>query len=86
MILITADAYPNFAVVVRFLQENRDFQQLVQSLGGWHVVFNFKDKQQVSEGLQTVEKLGMQYCGMQRLHKRHVSQDSCSYKACHRKF
>ncbi|XP_036953520.1 GTPase IMAP family member 8-like [Acanthopagrus latus] len=62
MILFTANAYPNFAVVVRFLQENRDFQQLVQSCGGRHVVFNIKDKQQVSEVLHTVEKMGTVGC------------------------
>lgn len=61
MILFTADAYPNFAVVVRFLQENRDFQQLVQSCGGRYVNFNIMDKQQVSE-VQTVEKMETVRC------------------------
>ncbi|XP_035514198.1 GTPase IMAP family member 8-like [Morone saxatilis] len=62
MILFTAEANPNFSVVVRFLQENRDIQQLLQSCGGRYVVFNIKDKQKVSEVLHTVEKMRVVGC------------------------
>ncbi|XP_051277831.1 uncharacterized protein LOC127375706 [Dicentrarchus labrax] len=62
MILFTAEENPNYSVAVRFLQENRDSQQLLQSCGGRHVVFNIKDKQQVSEVLHTVEKMRVAGC------------------------
>ncbi|XP_019131670.2 uncharacterized protein LOC109142419 [Larimichthys crocea] len=57
MILLTTETNPNSPVTVKFLQENRDIKQLLQSCGGRYVVFNVKDKQQVPEVLDTVEKM-----------------------------
>ncbi|TKS78170.1 GTPase IMAP family member 4 [Collichthys lucidus] len=57
MILLTTETNPDSPVVVKFLQENRDIKQLLQSCGGRYVVFNVKDKQQVPEVLDTVEKM-----------------------------
>ncbi|XP_070760331.1 GTPase IMAP family member 8-like [Enoplosus armatus] len=60
MILFTTKVI--FPAVERFLKENRDIQQLLQSCGGQYVVFNIKDKQQVSEVLHAVEKMGVVGC------------------------
>ncbi|KAE8291780.1 GTPase IMAP family member 8 [Larimichthys crocea] len=57
MILLTTETNPDSRVIVKFLQENRDIKQLLQSCGGRYVVFNVKDKQQVPEVLDTMEKM-----------------------------
>uniref|UniRef100_UPI0037E88283 GTPase IMAP family member 8-like n=1 Tax=Semicossyphus pulcher TaxID=241346 RepID=UPI0037E88283 len=62
IILFAVEGNPNFPAVERFLKENRDIQQLIQSCGDRYVVFNIKDKQQVSEVLHTVEKMGAVGC------------------------
>ncbi|XP_044053516.1 trichohyalin-like [Siniperca chuatsi] len=59
MILFITEANPNFPPVEKFLQENRDIQQ---SCGGRYVVFNIKDKQQVSKVLHTVENMRVVGC------------------------
>ncbi|XP_076586508.1 uncharacterized protein LOC143320595 [Chaetodon auriga] len=62
MILITTEANCNFSVAVRFLQGNGVIQQLFQSCGGRYVIFNNEDKKQVSEVLDTVEKMRVVGC------------------------
>uniref|UniRef100_A0A4W6G610 AIG1-type G domain-containing protein n=1 Tax=Lates calcarifer TaxID=8187 RepID=A0A4W6G610_LATCA len=57
MILFTVESDHTASAVVRLLKENRDIQQLCQSCGGRSVVFNIKDKQQVSEVLRRVGKM-----------------------------
>ncbi|XP_059192534.1 uncharacterized protein LOC131974297 [Centropristis striata] len=57
MILFTSEFNPNFLLVEKFLQENRDIQDLLQSCDGRYFVCNINDKQQVSEMLHTVEKM-----------------------------
>ncbi|KAK2838152.1 hypothetical protein Q5P01_015364 [Channa striata] len=60
MILFTVDSDPTAAAVVNFLQGNKEIQDLCQSCGGRSVVLNVRDKKQVSEVLDTVEKLSFQ--------------------------
>ncbi|XP_067429544.1 uncharacterized protein [Thunnus thynnus] len=57
MILFTQESDPTAPAVDDFVKENRDIQELIQSCGGRHVVLNIKDKQQISEMLDTVEKM-----------------------------
>ncbi|KAK2901592.1 hypothetical protein Q8A73_011338 [Channa argus] len=57
MILFTVDSDPTAPAVVNFLQGNKEIQELCQSCGGRSVVLNVRDKQQVSEVLDTVEKI-----------------------------
>ncbi|XP_067429538.1 trichohyalin-like [Thunnus thynnus] len=57
MILFTVESDPTAPAVVDFVGKNRDIQELIQSCGGRHVVLNIKDKQQISEMLDTVEKM-----------------------------
>ncbi|XP_078141251.1 GTPase IMAP family member 8-like [Centroberyx gerrardi] len=57
MILFTVESDPTAPAVVNFLNENEDIQRLCQSCGGRFVVLNIKDKQQVSEVLETVEEM-----------------------------
>ncbi|XP_042277107.1 GTPase IMAP family member 8-like [Thunnus maccoyii] len=57
MILFTVESDPTAPAVVDFVKENRDIQELIQSCGGRHVVLNIKNKQRVSEMLDTVEKI-----------------------------
>ncbi|XP_078141522.1 GTPase IMAP family member 8-like [Centroberyx gerrardi] len=57
MILFPVESDPTAPAVVNFLKENKDIQQLCQSCGGQFVVLNIKDKQQVSEVLETVENM-----------------------------
>ncbi|XP_074495661.1 uncharacterized protein LOC141769997 [Sebastes fasciatus] len=54
MILFTTEANPSFLVAERSLQESRE---IIQSCGGRYVVCNIKDRQQVSEVLNTVETM-----------------------------
>uniref|UniRef100_A0A7N8XIH8 AIG1-type G domain-containing protein n=1 Tax=Mastacembelus armatus TaxID=205130 RepID=A0A7N8XIH8_9TELE len=57
MILFTVESDPTAPVVVNFDRENRDTQELCQSCGGRSVVLNIRDKQQVSELLDTVDTM-----------------------------
>ncbi|KAE8292545.1 GTPase IMAP family member 8 Immune-associated nucleotide-binding protein 9 [Larimichthys crocea] len=56
MILFTVESDPTAPAVVNFVQENKDIQELRQSCGGRYVVLNIKDKQQIPELLDMVEK------------------------------
>ncbi|XP_067429534.1 GTPase IMAP family member 8-like [Thunnus thynnus] len=56
MILFTVESDPT-APAVDFVRQNRDIQELFQSCGGRYVVLNIKDKQQISEMLDIVEKM-----------------------------
>uniref|UniRef100_A0A8P4GL59 AIG1-type G domain-containing protein n=1 Tax=Dicentrarchus labrax TaxID=13489 RepID=A0A8P4GL59_DICLA len=57
MILFTVDSDPTAPAVVNFVKENRDIQELRQSCGGRYVVLNIKDKQQIPELLEAVDKM-----------------------------
>ncbi|KAE8292507.1 GTPase IMAP family member 8 [Larimichthys crocea] len=57
MILFTVESDPTAPAVVNFVQENKDIQELRQSCGGRYVVLNIKDKQQIPELLDMVEKM-----------------------------
>ncbi|XP_030581536.1 GTPase IMAP family member 8-like [Archocentrus centrarchus] len=59
IILFTVDVNPlyHLLAVERFLQEDKDIQQLCESCGERCVVFNIQDKQQVSDLLHTVETM-----------------------------
>ncbi|XP_027134190.1 GTPase IMAP family member 8 [Larimichthys crocea] len=56
MILFTVESDPAAPAVVNFVQENKDIQELRHSCGGRYVVLNIKDKQQIPELLDMVEK------------------------------
>ncbi|XP_034006116.1 GTPase IMAP family member 8-like isoform X2 [Trematomus bernacchii] len=56
LILFTVESDPTAPVVVNFLKENKDIQELFQSCGGRHVVLNIKDQQQIPELLDAVEE------------------------------
>uniref|UniRef100_A0A8P4KNT5 AIG1-type G domain-containing protein n=2 Tax=Dicentrarchus labrax TaxID=13489 RepID=A0A8P4KNT5_DICLA len=56
MILFTVDSDPTAPAVVNFVKENKDIQELCQNCGGRYVVLNIKDKQQIPELLDMVEK------------------------------
>ena len=62
MILFTVQSDPDSADVVNYVESNQDIQKLCQRCGGRYVVFNIKDKQQVSEVLHTVEKMRAEGC------------------------
>ncbi|XP_038559152.1 GTPase IMAP family member 8-like isoform X2 [Micropterus salmoides] len=57
MILLTVESDPAAPAVVNFVKENKDIQELRQSCGGRDVVLNIKDKQQIPELLDMVEKM-----------------------------
>ncbi|XP_042277090.1 GTPase IMAP family member 8-like, partial [Thunnus maccoyii] len=57
MILFTVESDPTAPTVDDFVGKNRDIQELIQRCGGGHVVLNIKNKQQISEMLDTVEKM-----------------------------
>ncbi|XP_070690295.1 GTPase IMAP family member 8-like [Pempheris klunzingeri] len=57
MILFTVESDPTDPAVVNFVKENKDIQELCQSCGGRYVVLNIKDKQQIPELLDAVEKM-----------------------------
>ncbi|XP_036955422.1 GTPase IMAP family member 8-like [Acanthopagrus latus] len=69
MILFTVESDPTAPAVGNFVKGNRDIQELLQSCGGRHVVLNIKDKQQIPELLDTVDKMRL------RLYKDKL----CSY-------
>ncbi|XP_030273889.1 GTPase IMAP family member 8-like [Sparus aurata] len=57
MILFTVESDPTAPAVVDFVRKNGDIQELLQSCGGRSVVLNIKDKQQIPELLDTVDKM-----------------------------
>ncbi|XP_029915584.1 GTPase IMAP family member 8-like [Myripristis murdjan] len=57
MILFTVESDPNHPDVVNFLSKDQDIQQLCQRYGGRYVVLNIKDRQQVPEVLDAVDKI-----------------------------
>ncbi|XP_030272205.1 GTPase IMAP family member 8-like isoform X2 [Sparus aurata] len=57
MILFTVESDPTAPAVVNFVKGNRDIQELLQSCGGRYVVLNINNKQQISEMLDSVEKM-----------------------------
>uniref|UniRef100_A0A3Q1I684 AIG1-type G domain-containing protein n=1 Tax=Anabas testudineus TaxID=64144 RepID=A0A3Q1I684_ANATE len=57
MILFTVESDPTDPAVVNFVRENRDIQELCQSCGGRYVVVNIKDRKQIPELLDDVEKM-----------------------------
>ncbi|GLD68423.1 GTPase IMAP family member 8-like protein [Lates japonicus] len=59
MILFTVESDPTAPAVANFITKDRDIQELCQSCGGRSVVLNIKDKQQVSELLDVVDKLSL---------------------------
>ncbi|KAM4577043.1 GTPase IMAP family member 4-like [Odontesthes bonariensis] len=56
MILFTVESDPTAPAVVNFIRGNKDIQELRQSCGGRSVVLNIKDRQQIPELLEAVEK------------------------------
>ena len=69
MILFTVESDPTAPAVVNFVKENRDIQELLQSCGGRYVVLNIKDKQQIPELLEMVDKMRL----------KHYKDKLCSY-------
>ncbi|XP_071340121.1 uncharacterized protein [Trachinotus anak] len=57
MILFTVESDPTAPAVVNFVEKSRDIQDLLQRCGGRSVVLNIKDKQQIPEVLDAVEKM-----------------------------
>ncbi|XP_053181145.1 GTPase IMAP family member 4-like, partial [Scomber japonicus] len=57
MILFTVESDPTSPAVSDFIKKNREIQELFQSCGGRYVVLNIKNKQQISDVLDTVEKM-----------------------------
>uniref|UniRef100_A0A4W6G3Y7 AIG1-type G domain-containing protein n=1 Tax=Lates calcarifer TaxID=8187 RepID=A0A4W6G3Y7_LATCA len=57
VILFTVESDPTAPAVINLLKRDKNIQQLCQSCRGQYVVFNMKNKQQVSEVLQSVEKM-----------------------------
>ncbi|XP_047448859.1 GTPase IMAP family member 8-like [Mugil cephalus] len=57
IILFTVEEKPTNSAAMKLLSENRHIQTLSQSCGGRYVVFNIKDKQQVSEVLQSMKTM-----------------------------
>ncbi|KAE8292506.1 GTPase IMAP family member 7 Immunity-associated nucleotide 7 protein [Larimichthys crocea] len=57
MILFTVESDPAAPAVAKFLNKNNYIQELRQSCGGRYVVLNIKDKQQIPELLDMVEKM-----------------------------
>ncbi|XP_056232029.1 GTPase IMAP family member 8-like [Seriola aureovittata] len=57
MILFTVESDPAAPAVVDFIRKSRDIQELLQSCGGRSVVLNIKNKQQISEVLDSLEKM-----------------------------
>ncbi|XP_070820860.1 GTPase IMAP family member 8-like [Chaetodon trifascialis] len=57
VILFTVETDHNSPDVINFVKRDRDIQMLCQSCGGRYILFNIKNKQQVSEVLHTVDKM-----------------------------
>ncbi|KAK2838167.1 hypothetical protein Q5P01_015379 [Channa striata] len=60
MILFTVDSDPTAPAVVKFLQGNKEIQDLCQNCGGRSVVLNVRGKQQVSDMLDKVDEMRLQ--------------------------
>uniref|UniRef100_A0A3P9DSV1 AIG1-type G domain-containing protein n=1 Tax=Maylandia zebra TaxID=106582 RepID=A0A3P9DSV1_9CICH len=59
MILFTVDSDPTDPAVGNFVKKNQDIQELCESCGGRSFVLNIKDKQQIPQLLETVEKISV---------------------------
>ncbi|XP_047448867.1 stress response protein NST1-like [Mugil cephalus] len=57
MILFAVESDPTDPDIVNFVNESKTMQELCQSCGGRYLIFNVKDKQQVSEILSIVESM-----------------------------
>ncbi|XP_051807059.1 GTPase IMAP family member 8-like [Acanthochromis polyacanthus] len=57
LILFTVKSTPTHPDVIKFVKNNREIQELCQSCGGRYIIFNLKDKQQIPELLETVERM-----------------------------
>ncbi|XP_019220949.1 GTPase IMAP family member 8 isoform X1 [Oreochromis niloticus] len=57
MILFTVDSDPTDPTVVNFLKDNEDIQELCESCGGRSVVLNVKNKEQIPEMFEIVDKI-----------------------------
>ncbi|XP_051807064.1 GTPase IMAP family member 4-like [Acanthochromis polyacanthus] len=57
LILFTVESDPTAPAVVDFIRQSRDIQELHQSCGGRYIIFNMKDKQQIPELLDQVDKM-----------------------------
>ncbi|XP_030000469.1 golgin subfamily A member 4-like isoform X2 [Sphaeramia orbicularis] len=57
VILFTVESDPTAPAVVNFVKKSNDIQELCQRYGGRYVILNVRDKQHVSEVLDTVKKL-----------------------------
>ncbi|XP_039859575.1 GTPase IMAP family member 8-like isoform X1 [Simochromis diagramma] len=57
MILFTVDSDPTDPAVGNFLKEDKDIQELRESCGGRSVVLNIKNKQQIPEMFEIVDKI-----------------------------
>ncbi|XP_074525709.1 GTPase IMAP family member 8-like [Halichoeres trimaculatus] len=57
MILFTVESDPSASAVVNYLKKNKAIQELVQNCGGRSFVLNIKDRQQISELMDAVEKM-----------------------------
>ncbi|XP_035999533.1 GTPase IMAP family member 8-like [Fundulus heteroclitus] len=57
MVLFTAESDHSHPPVVKFLEEDKDIQKLIQSYGGRHVVVNSIDRMQFSTVIDYVEKM-----------------------------
>ncbi|XP_051807214.1 GTPase IMAP family member 8-like [Acanthochromis polyacanthus] len=57
LILFSVELDPTAPPVVDFIRQNRDIQELCQSCGGRSVVVSMKDKQQIPELLDQVDKM-----------------------------
>ncbi|KAM4616775.1 GTPase IMAP family member 8-like [Polymixia lowei] len=57
MILFTGESDPRAPAVVNFIGRDRDIKHLCQSCGDRYTVLNIKDKQQVPQVLEDVEKM-----------------------------
>ncbi|KAM4576292.1 uncharacterized protein PAE49_006473 [Odontesthes bonariensis] len=57
MILFTVESDPTAPAFVNFMRGNKDIQELRQSCGGRSVVLNIKDRQQIPELLEAVQKM-----------------------------
>ncbi|MEQ2198845.1 hypothetical protein XENOCAPTIV_019403, partial [Xenoophorus captivus] len=56
MVLFTVESDPKHPAVVNFVSRDRDIQKLCQSFGERYVVVNMKDRQQIPELLEKVDR------------------------------
>uniref|UniRef100_A0A672ZY14 GTPase IMAP family member 8-like n=2 Tax=Sphaeramia orbicularis TaxID=375764 RepID=A0A672ZY14_9TELE len=57
VILFTVESDPTAPALMNFVTKNRDIQELCQRYGGTSVILNIRDKQQVCEVLDTVDRM-----------------------------